>query len=170
MMSSTSAEHYRTAETGSNARVILERFLPYRLSVLASLTSQALAQIYAERFGLTIPGWRIVATLGQYGVRTARDIAAHAVMHKSRVSRAVSQLEARGLVVRRPNRDDRREELLKLTASGREIYEAVVPEALAFERRMLSVLTPAEQAILVALVEKLDRQARRLGRAEEDHA
>ena len=52
MMSSTSAEHYRTAETGSNARVILERFLPYRLSVLASLTSQALAQIYAERFGL----------------------------------------------------------------------------------------------------------------------
>jgi DNA-binding MarR family transcriptional regulator len=168
MMSSTSAERCRTAETGPGARVILERFLPYRLSVLASLTSQALAQIYAERFGLTIPGWRIVATLGQYGVRTARDIAAHAVMHKSRVSRAVSQLEARGLVARRPNRDDRREELLELTASGREIYEAVVPEALAFERRMLSVLTPAEQAILVALVEKLDRQARRLAPAVED--
>ena len=170
MMPSTSAERSRIAETGSDARVILERFLPYRLSVLASLTSQALAQIYAERFELTIPGWRIVATLGQYGVRTARDVAVHAVMHKSRVSRAVSQLEARGLVARMPNRDDRREELLELTLAGREIYEAVAPEALAFERRMLSVLTPAEQAILVALVDKLDRQARRLAPPGEDRS
>jgi DNA-binding MarR family transcriptional regulator len=170
MMPSISAERSQTAGTGSEARVILERFLPYRLSVLASLTSQALAHIYAERFGLTIAGWRIVATLGQYGVRTARDIAAHAVMHKSRVSRAVSQLEARGLVVRMPNRDDRREELLELTVAGREIYQAVVPEALAFERRILSVLTPAEQGILVALVDKLDRQARRLAPAAEDSA
>src|SRR5215207_5694899 len=117
-MPPASAERLEAPDPGS-AMVVLERFLPYRLSVLASLTSQALAQIYAERFGLTIPGWRIVATLGQYGVRTARDIAAHAVMHKSRVSRAVSQLEARGLVARRPNRDDRREELLELTVSGR---------------------------------------------------
>jgi DNA-binding MarR family transcriptional regulator len=169
-MPSTSARRSRTAETRSDARVVLERFLPYRLSVLASLTSHALAQIYAERFGLTIPGWRVVATLGQYGVRTARDISTHAVMHKSRVSRAVSQLEARGLVQRMPNRDDRREELLELTAAGREIYEAVVPEALAFERRMLSVLTPAEQGILVALIDKLDRQARRLAPAAEDRA
>ncbi len=61
----------------SGPLVVLERFLPYRLNVLASLTSNALAQIYADRFGLTIPAWRVVATLGQYGVRTARDIAAH---------------------------------------------------------------------------------------------
>src|SRR5688572_15883007 len=118
---------------GTRAVVVLERFLPYRLNVLASLTSQALAQIYAERFGLTIPGWRVLATLGQYGFRTARDIASHGVMHKSTVSRAISQLEARALVRRRPNRVDRREELLELTDAGQDVYLAVVPEALAFE-------------------------------------
>ena len=64
--------------------------------MLASLTSNALSQIYATRFGLTIPGWRVIVTLGQYGVRTARDIAAHGVMHKSTVSRAVALLEGRG--------------------------------------------------------------------------
>ena len=120
----------RRSDAESGAPLVLERFLPYRLNVLASLTSNALAGIYAERFGLTIPGWRVVATLGQYGFRTARDIAAHGVMHKSTVSRAVSQLEERGLVRRRPNDRDRREERLELTPEGRQIYEAVAPEAL----------------------------------------
>lgn len=152
---------------GPRAVVVLERFLPYRLNVLASLTSQALAQIYAERFGLTIPGWRVLATLGQYGFRTARDIAAHGVMHKSTVSRAISQLEARALVRRRPNREDRREELLELTDAGQDVYLAVVPEALAFEERLVSVLTPAEQGSLMVLIDKLERHARRLAPAPE---
>lgn len=140
--------------------VVLEHFLPYRLNVLASLTSNALAQIYAERFGLSIPAWRVIATLGQYEYRTARDIAAHGVMHKSTVSRAVSALEQRGLIVRRPNEDDRRDELLELTEEGREIYEALAPEALAFEERFISVLTDEEQKTLAALIDRLSGHAR----------
>ena len=168
-MPSNSAERSRVRDPAP-AEVVLERFLPYRLNVLASLTSQALAQIYAERFGLSIPGWRIVATLGQYGVRTARDIAVHAVMHKSTVSRAVSQLEARGILRRRANPDDRREERLELTEAGHEIYRAVAPEALAFEARLLAVLSEAEQRSLASLIDKLDRHARRLAPALEEDA
>jgi DNA-binding MarR family transcriptional regulator len=142
--------------------VVLEEFLPYRLNVLAGLTSSALAQIYAKRFGLSIPAWRVIVTLGQYEHRTARDMAPDGVMHKSTVSRAVSALEKRGLVVRRPNLDDRREEWLALTPEGRAIYEAVAPEALAVEERLLSVLTSEEQAMLSSLIDKLTRQARLL--------
>ncbi|HKG77182.1 MAG TPA: MarR family transcriptional regulator [Beijerinckiaceae bacterium] len=142
--------------------IVLERFLPYRLNVLATVVSNALAQIYSERFSLTIPAWRVIATLGQYGVRTARDIAAHAVMHKSTVSRAVSGLEARGLVARQPNPDDKREELLGLTGEGRRIYAALAPEALAFEQKLAAGLSPAEQATLFTLVERLDIHARAL--------
>lgn len=153
-------------EPNGAPRVVLEAFLPYRLNVLAALTSQALAQIYAQQFGLTIPAWRIVATLGQYEVRTARDIAAHGVMHKSTVSRAVSALESRGLVIRRANRDDRREELLELTPEGRAIYEALAPEALSFEDVLTSVLSEGEQRTLIALMEKLERRARSLAPQE----
>jgi DNA-binding MarR family transcriptional regulator len=152
-------------------QVVLERFLPYRLNVLASLTSNALALIYAERFGLSIPAWRVVATLGQYEYRTARDIAAHGVMHKSTVSRAVSALEQRGLIVRRANQDDRREELLALTPEGRDIYEALAPQALAFEERFVSVLTVEEQNLLVSLIDRLSGHARSMapeGRGEGD--
>ncbi|SCX89585.1 MarR family winged helix-turn-helix transcriptional regulator [Microvirga guangxiensis] len=147
----------------SSPTVILESFLPYRLNVLASLTSNALAQIYAERFGLSIPAWRVIATLGQYEYRTARDIASHGVMHKSTVSRAVASLEQRGLIVRKPNQDDRREEWLELTEEGREIYEALAPEALAFEDRFVSVLTEEEQKVLAALIDRLSGHARLLG-------
>jgi DNA-binding MarR family transcriptional regulator len=140
--------------------VVLEEFLPYRLNVLAGLTSSALAQIYAERFGLSIPAWRVIVTLGQYECRTAKDMAPDGVMHKSTVSRAVAALEKRGLVIRRPNLDDRREEWLALTPEGRAIYEAVAPEALAVEERLLSVLTAQEQKTLSTLIDKLTRQAR----------
>ncbi|NBJ09812.1 MarR family winged helix-turn-helix transcriptional regulator [Microvirga arsenatis] len=152
--------------------VVLEEFLPYRLNVLAGLTSSALAQIYAERFGLSIPAWRVIVTLGQYEHRTARDMAPDGVMHKSTVSRAVSALEKRGLVVRRPNLDDRREELLALTPAGRAIYEAVAPQALAVEERLLSVLSPQEQRTLSSLIDRLTRQARQLAPhgSEEDEA
>lgn len=148
--------------------VELERFLPYRLNVLASLTSNALAQVYAERFGLSIPAWRVIVTLGQYDYRTARDIAAHGVMHKSTISRAVSSLEQRGLIVRRPNEDDRREELLALTDEGREIYEALAPQALAFEERFVSVLTSEEQEMLVALIDRLSGHARLMAPEQEE--
>jgi DNA-binding MarR family transcriptional regulator len=142
--------------------VVLEEFLPYRLNVLAGLTSSALAQIYADRFGLSIPAWRVIVTLGQYECRTARDMAPDGVMHKSTVSRAVAALEKRGLVKRRPNLDDRREEWLALTPQGRVIYEAVAPEALAVGERLLSVLTPQEQKTLSTLIDKLTQQARLL--------
>ena len=148
----------------------LEAFLPYRLNVLATVVSNALARIYDERFGLTIPGWRVVATLGQQGVGTARDIAAHGMMHKSTVSRAVSALEERGLVTRQPNPEDGREELLALTSRGREIYEALAPEALAFEERLTEVLSPAEQAQLFDLIDRLDRRGRALAGSLEGGA
>jgi DNA-binding MarR family transcriptional regulator len=146
--------------------VALERFLPYRLNILAALTSNALAETYADRFDLTIPGWRILATLGQYGVRTARDIANHAVMHKSTVSRAVGILQERGLIARRPNLDDKREDILELTRAGLAIYEAVVPEALAFERCLLSALTAAEQEVFVGFIDRLEAKARALAAHE----
>jgi DNA-binding MarR family transcriptional regulator len=145
--------------------ISLERFLPYRLNVLAASVSNALAQIYADRFGLTIPGWRVIATLGQFGVRTGRDVAAHAVMHKSTVSRAVSVLVERGLVRREPSPQDGREDLLALSEEGRAVYEALAPEALAFERELLAPLSDAERETLFALIARLDRQAEIMGAA-----
>src|SRR5262245_10672247 len=94
------------AAEGASAPLKLEEFLPYRLNVVASLVSQALSRIYAERYGIGVPEWRVLVTLGQYQTMTAKQIGAHSHMHKTKVSRAVAQLETRKLLVRRANRAD----------------------------------------------------------------
>jgi hypothetical protein len=70
----------------------LEEFLPYQLNVVASLVSQALSRIYSHRYGIDVPHWRILVTLGQYETMTAKAIGAHSHMHKTKVSRAVGEL------------------------------------------------------------------------------
>ena len=97
------------AKLGEDAPLKLEHFLPYQLNVVSSLVSQALSQVYARRYAIGVPEWRVVVTLGQYGVMTAKAIGAHTHMHKTKVSRAVALLEKRRLTTRRANRDDMRE-------------------------------------------------------------
>ena len=87
----------------------LEKFLPYQLNVVASLVSLALSRVYARRYGIGVPEWRVLVTLGQYGVMTGKAIGAHTHMHKTKVSRAVALMEQRKLLVRRANRADMRE-------------------------------------------------------------
>jgi predicted transcriptional regulator len=81
----------------------LDDFLPHRLNVLSSLVSQALTSVYG-RYGIGIPEWRVLVTLGENGVMTGKAVGAHTHMHKTKVSRAVAQLEQRKLVSRRTNR------------------------------------------------------------------
>ena len=109
----------------------LQDFLPHRLNVLSSLVSQALTRVYG-RYGIGIPEWRILVTLGQFGVMTGKAIGTHTHMHKTKVSRAVAQLEQRKLLARRANREDLREAFLSLTPAGRAIYEELAPRALEF--------------------------------------
>ena len=90
--------------TVDHAALKLEEFLPYRLNVCASLVSQALSRIYADRYRIGVPEWRVLVTLGQFGAMTGKAIGAHSHMHKTKVSRAVALLERRKLVTRRANR------------------------------------------------------------------
>lgn len=133
----------------------LESFLPYRLNVLAAEVSHTLARSYGERFGISIPEWRVLATLGQFGVITARDVGRHSRMHKTTVSRAVAALERRALVQRRANRADLREAFLALTEPGRQIYFEIVPMARAFSERICAGLDADERALLDRLIDRL---------------
>jgi DNA-binding MarR family transcriptional regulator len=135
-----------TAVTGERAPLKLEQFLPYQLNVVASLVSQALSRVYAGRYRIGVSEWRVLVTLGQYGVMTGKAIGAHTHMHKTKVSRAVALLEKRKLLVRRANRADMRESFLSLSAAGRTIYEELAPHALEFARRLTDILTPSDRA------------------------
>src|SRR5271170_5413069 len=150
------------ATLGENAPLKLEHFLPYQLNVVSSLVSQALSQVYARRYGIGVPEWRVLVTLGQYGVMTAKAVGAHTHMHKTKVSRAVAQMEKRRLVARRANRDDLREAFLSLTVAGRAMYEEVAPHAIDFARRLTEILTHADREAFNRALQQLTARSAEL--------
>lgn len=141
------------------AALKLEEFLPYRLNVCASLVSHALSRIYTDRYKIGAPEWRVLVTLGQFGMMTAKAIGMHSHMHKTKVSRAVALLERRKLVSRRTNRADLREAFLSLTTAGRDIYIELTPAALDFAHRLLATLDASDRAALDRALQKLSERS-----------
>jgi DNA-binding MarR family transcriptional regulator len=148
----------RRAMTDPDAEVLeLERFLPYRLSVLSNTVSQAIADSYERRFGLAITEWRVMAVLGRYDGQSAREVAARTAMDKVAVSRAVARLIAAGHVRRLTAAHDKRQSVLRLSAKGWKVYAQIAPLALAHERRLLAHLDAEEQEWLGRILDKLWR-------------
>lgn len=146
----------------------LRRFLPYRCNNLAEKISVSLSRIYVDEFGVSIPQWRILATLAEEGELQAKRIGELTNMDKVRVSRAVSALLEDGLLVRRACSADQRASLLRLSARGRRLYQRIVPEALAWERSLVASLSPVERQDLFTLLDKLDAAVGALGPAQEN--
>ncbi len=139
-------------------RLILEDFLPYRLSVAANAVSDRIADVYRARFGLRIPEWRVIAVVAE-GAATQAELVEKTAMDKMTVSRAAKALVARGLLERARARD-RRTLALALTPEGERLHAEVSPEALAIEAAILRDFTAAEQAQLMALLDRLVACAR----------
>ncbi len=137
----------------------LSRFLPYQLNHIAETVSRSFSRIYADKYGIGIPEWRVLATLGEYRTLTARDISRATSMHKTKVSRAVASLEQRELIMRVRNPDDQREQTLELTAEGSRMYEDLVPQALAYSASLQASLSKEEQALLDDIFARLHKAA-----------
>jgi DNA-binding MarR family transcriptional regulator len=137
----------------------LDRFVPYRLSVLSNTVSDAIARLYRSRFGLTIAEWRCMAVLGSFAPLSANDVAARTAMDKVQVSRAVAALLQKGFALQATDRQDRRRSKLALSASGSRVYARIVPLAQAAEAELLAALSPSERKRLSALLDKLTAHA-----------
>lgn len=135
----------------------LERFLPYRLSILTNTVSQAIAREYEQRFDLSVTEWRVMAVLARYDADglSAREVAERTAMDKVAVSRAVARLVAAGRVTRRIHDGDKRRSVLRLTAKGWKVHDAVAPLARAQEREVLARLDAEERVWLTRILDKL---------------
>ena len=151
-----------TSPKPAGPTLALERFLPYRLSILSQLVSASVHDQYFEPSRLSIPQWRVMAVLGRYAPLSASEVCERTIMDKVTVSRAVAGLFDRGLIERTTNDDDRRKSALRLSAAGRRLHDHIAPLALSYEARLLKGLTPAERKTLDTLLDKLLDHARAL--------
>ena len=132
----------------------LDRFVPYRLSVLSNRISQDIARLYADRFELGITEWRVLAVLGRYPGLSASQLAERTAMDKVAVSRAVAGLVALGHVERQTAAEDARRSALRLTTAGLDVYRHIVPMALAYERELSEAVSTEDLDRLNALLDR----------------
>ena len=141
----------------TTSSLLLDAFLPYRLSFTTNLVSDAVASAYEEAFGLRIPEWRIVAVVAEHpGGVTQQAIGWTTRMDKVTVSRAAAALIDRDILIRGPNPADQRSHLLTLSNAGIALYQAIVPQALALEERIFGSFTEAERTQLDAMLRRID--------------
>lgn len=143
----------------SGAGLKLDDYLPYRLSVASNAVSRLIARAYEDRFGLTVPQWRLICVLAEDGAMNQSAIVGRTGMDKVTVSRAAQGLAKRRLVERSENDRDGRSHVVALSAEGRRLHGEIAPLALAYEAALISGLAPQEVALLKRLLLRLQGAA-----------
>ena len=137
----------------------LEFFLPYRLSLLSNTISGMIADTYADKFGISMPEWRIMMILAEYPGSSADDVCRRTQIEKSVVSRAVARLKERRLVTRAISDSDRRRSVLALSETGLSVYDEVMPVARHYEEQLLKGLGNQQKRTLDTLLDALQQRA-----------
>ncbi len=78
-----------------------------------------------------------------------------AMISSGGMTNRLDRLERAGLVERRPDPNDRRGKQIALTTGGKRAIDDLIGPMAALEEQLISVLTPAEQKTLNALLKKL---------------
>lgn len=133
----------------------INEFLPYLLNQTAEAVSKDFQPQYRERYGMLRTEWRILFHLGIHGEMTAKQICTLASLHKTKVSRGVTALEAKRLLTRSTDEFDRRHEQLSLTKQGQKVYTDLHNAAQTYEARLTSALSDQEIATLKSVLKKL---------------
>ncbi|MCK9382327.1 MAG: MarR family transcriptional regulator [Sulfuritalea sp.] len=127
------------------------RFLPY---VLNRVTNRLNADFQAalRQRGMTLTHWRVLAFLEETDGLGVSALADYTVTDQSTLSRALQQMERRGLVERRASTADNRFVEVHITALGRTLFAEIIPLALQLRDRALAGLADADRDRLLDLL------------------
>ncbi|MCE8520405.1 winged helix-turn-helix transcriptional regulator [Ruegeria pomeroyi] len=133
----------------------LRSFLPFLLNQAAEQSSLEFQQVYKNRYGMLRTEWRVLFHLGNSGEMTAKQIGDLALIHKTKVSRAVAKLAQRRYLTRTRDERDRRSERLALTPTGEAVYRELRGIAEQYDARMAAKFTKGEVALLRVMLRRL---------------
>jgi DNA-binding MarR family transcriptional regulator len=141
------------------AELVLDTYLPYRLSVASNKVSTLISKAYEARFGLSVPQWRLLVILSEGVALSQKDVVDRSAMDKVTISRAVAALLGRGLLIRTNRAHDRRVDVLSLSDAGRTIVAEVTPLVLGFEASLINAIGQDEARALATMLRALEARA-----------
>jgi DNA-binding MarR family transcriptional regulator len=142
--------------------------LPYQANRLLALTGAPVVRWCEGQFGISRRQWRMLAALAEQGVMQSSQLAAHVELDRVRTSRALNDLEQRGLISRQAQLGNARHVLVSITRQGRDIYDGLWPLVKAHHNRLMTALSPQQMADLEEVIDLLQAQALRLQATYDD--
>src|ERR1700685_1499873 len=133
----------------------LASFLPFRLVAVSESVQRIFAQSYEGLLNLTIPEIRALSVIAEFGTLSPTAVGQHTWMDKVKVSRATQSLVAKGLLRQRPDPNDGRSRLLRLTRKGEDTHASFVPLAIRLEAELFEGLSRADVAALSRVLSKI---------------
>ena len=133
----------------------LQAFLPYLLNQAAEQSSLAFQRSYKNRYNMLRTEWRVMFHLGLFGTMTARDIGVRGKIHKTKISRAVQKLTEKRFILRQRSAEDRRQESLQLTVSGRAAFLELRKTAEQYQTDLSAEFSVEEFALLQTMLKRL---------------
>jgi DNA-binding MarR family transcriptional regulator len=143
----------------------LDELLNYRLARLLALSSAPGIRLFEGSYGVSRREWSLVGLVAMHGPLSPSELAALAHLERAHVSRAITDLVAKGLLRRRPVPNDRRRAQLAITASGLKLYEEVFPQIARINKAVLNALTTDQLASFDEALRLLTRSAEALVRS-----
>lgn len=128
-----------------------------RISRLAKHLDRARREAFAAH-QLEVWEFDVLAALRRQGPPyelSPGDLIRQTLSTSGTMTNRVNRLEARGLVFRQPNVDDRRGVRVRLTEDGRERVQGALADLLAFEREVLAAIEPGEREQLAGLLRRV---------------
>jgi DNA-binding MarR family transcriptional regulator len=136
-------------------KLLLEEFLPYKLSYLTNLISDDLSKLHTDQYGIANTEWRVMAVLGVSSGVSAGHVAEKTAMDKVAVSRAINNMIKNGLIERHFSKEDKRRSELMLSEEGENVYRNIVPLVLQYEDDIMGTLSENERRELTNILAKL---------------
>ena len=127
----------------------------WRVSFVANFFTGPIYADLMDRFDLSRPGFVILFSLSHQDALVARDVGLVTGLPKNSISRAVTELETKGLIARVTGTRDKRAKPLSLTPQGRTLLQEVVPLFTGRQAAMLAPLDPVERQEFDRLIGKI---------------
>ena len=146
----------------------LDEMLAYRVAMLSGNLSESLYSVYAP-YDLTMPQWRIMATLGTLHSEvsnkeskkdsivsmTAKQLVKATRLDKVTVTRALQQMERHRLIDKRQDTSDGRAVNVTLSTTGQNVYLKILPNVISWQEEKLASITDSEYQIFLKVIDKL---------------
>jgi DNA-binding MarR family transcriptional regulator len=133
----------------------LAEYLPYRLAVVTEAVTRVFALGYGGTHNLTIPEWRVLAVIAEFGMMSPTEVGQRTTMDKVKVSRAAQSLVTKGFLRQSQHPSDGRGRLLRLTRQGVASHARMVPLANRLEAMLIDDLGRADVAAFNRVLTKI---------------